>query len=247
MRKAHTDLVALSPDTKAPNKLRIAEIFASIQGEGKWLGQPSVFIRVSGCNLRCGWCDTPYASWTPEGPVLTVDEIVSRVLKLGCVHVVLTGGEPMVFDAIVPLAEQLKNKEKTITIETAGTIFRELPCDLMSISPKLSGSTPDEDSGWRERHEATRINLNSLQALIQRYEHQLKFVVNPEIADEPTEIVALLAELGVGPENVMVMAEGRDAKTLRRRERMLVPICMKHGWRLTPRFQIDLFGDTRGT
>jgi len=239
--------VAVSPDPNVSHKLRIAEIFASIQGEGRWLGTPSVFVRISGCNLRCAWCDTPYASWEPEGPVLVVDEIVSQVDEADVQHVVITGGEPMLFDGVVPMAEELHRRGKIITIETAGTVFRELPCDLMSISPKLSGSTPSEESGWRDRHEQLRLNLDVLRSLLERYPYQLKFVVNPELGDEVAEILSLLAATGAGSEQVMVMAEGRDAETLHRRERLLVPICMKYGFRLTPRFHIDLFGDTRGT
>lgn len=229
-------------------KLRIAEIFASIQGEGMWAGTPSTFIRVSGCNLRCSWCDTPYASWDPEGPVLTIDEILKRALAHESKHVVLTGGEPLLFDPIVPLAEALKKRGKTITIETAGTVYRDLPCDLMSVSPKLRNSTPGEETGWQERHEVTRINIQALKDLTHRYNYQIKFVVNPEAADGLPEITSLLKDTGVPQdERVMLMAEGRDSKTLHRRQRMLVPICMKHGFRLTPRLQIDLFGDTRGT
>jgi len=180
---------------------------------------------------------------------MLVDEIVARVERLNVRHVVLTGGEPMLFDAIVPLARALHCRGHVITIETAGTVYRELPCDLMSISPKLSGSAPTEESGWRERHENTRLQTDVLRALIQQYQYQLKFVVNPEVGNEIDEISRLLATLDVSPNNgdVMVMAEGRDSETLRRREKMLVPICMKTGLRLTPRFQIDLFGDTRGT
>ena len=249
MTNQYTPAVASTPDIKAADKLRIAEIFASVQGEGKWLGVPSVFVRVSGCNLRCGWCDTPYASWEPEGPVMSIDEIVEDVLQYQTSHVVLTGGEPMLFEGIVPLALRLKNACKTITIETAGTVYRDLPCNLMSISPKLSGSAPARESGWRERHEKTRLQHDVLRALIDKYAYQLKFVVNPEVGDEMSEIIELLKELRVSSNgvNVMVMAEGRDVDTLRRRERLLVPICMKNGFRLTPRFQIDLFGDTRAT
>jgi 7-carboxy-7-deazaguanine synthase len=239
--------VASTTEIMAAEKLRVAEIFASIQGEGKWLGQPSIFVRVSGCNLRCGWCDTPYASWEPEGPVLSLDEIVRQVEDLKVLHVVLTGGEPMLFDGVVHLAQALHDSGHKITIETAGTVFRDLPCDLMSISPKLSGSAPAESNGWRERHENTRLNVDVLRSLIRKYPFQLKFVVNPEIGDEVGEIQDLLAELAAPVDDVVLMAEGRDPETLHRRERLLAPICMKHGFRLTPRFHIDLFGDTRGT
>jgi len=179
--------------------------------------------------------------------VIDVQEIVSQVTAVKCSHVVLTGGEPMLFDAIMPLAQSLKAANRTITIETAGTVFRELPCDLMSISPKLSGSTPDQSTGWRERHEAARLNPDVLKELTRKYPYQLKFVVNPETGDEVKEIDSLLNRLDLGPDHVIVMAEGREVETLRRRERMLVPVCMERGWRITPRCQIDLFGDTRAT
>lgn len=245
--------------------LRIAELFASIQGEGRWAGVPSTFVRVSGCNLRCTWCDTPYASWAPEGPVRPLEEIIAEVDALGVRHVVLTGGEPMLFDALVPLTEALAAVGHVLTVETAGTVFRDLPCDLMSISPKLSNSTPVSAFGdrgsalgggnglvtpaWRERHEATRLDLAPLEALVGAYDYQLKFVVNPEGPhDDLAEIHALLAQLGqVPPERVMLMAEGIDSETLTRRERLLAPVCLAHGYRLSPRLHVHWFGNTRGT
>lgn len=226
-------------------RLRIAEIFTSIQGEGSWVGAPSAFVRVSGCNLRCAWCDTPYASWHPEGEALEVGEICSQLCAYGVKHVVVTGGEPMLFEPVVELCALLRNEGRTITIETAGTVFRELECDLMSISPKLSNSLPPADSGWRERHDAARGNLEALRALIGRYNYQLKFVASPA---EVPEIKALLGRLGDPPaDRILLMAEGRDAATLHRKEREIVPVCLAEGWRLSPRFHIDLFGDTRGT
>lgn len=229
-------------------KLRIAEIFASVQGEGIWVGVPSVFVRTSGCNLRCVWCDTPYASWDPEGPVLDQDAIFRQVEAFGIDHVVLTGGEPMLFDAIEPLARALKEAGHMITIETAGTVFRALPCDLMSISPKLSNSTPPVESGWAERHETTRRNVEALRELTQTYDFQLKFVVNPEDGNDLPEILALLEQLpAVQPAQVLLMAEGTDSLTLHRRQRLLVDLSLRHGWRITPRLHVDLFGNTRGT
>ena len=145
-------------------KLRISEMFASVQGEGIWAGVPSSFLRVSGCNMRCVWCDTPYASWEPEGPVREVSEVVSEIGAYGIEHVVVTGGEPMLFDPIKELLGSLKNRGHTLTVETAGTVYREVPVDLMSISPKLANSSPPADTadGWAERHEKTRLNLDPL-------------------------------------------------------------------------------------
>ena len=229
-------------------KLRIAEMFTSVQGEGIYVGVPSVFIRVSGCNLRCGWCDTPYASWAPEGPVRELNDIAAEALGHQIQHIVLTGGEPMLFDAIGPLATALREGGRTITIESAGTVFREVECDLMSISPKLANSTPDADSGWVERHEATRLDRSPLEQLMGRYECQLKFLVDPDQPGDIEEIEHLLGDLpGIAPERVLLMAEGTDSATLNRRRRLLAPICIERNWRLTPRLHVDLFGNTRGT
>jgi len=231
--------------------LRIAEIFSSIQGEGIWVGTPSTFVRVSGCNLRCVWCDTPYASWEPEGPVLEVEEIVREARSHGNRHMVITGGEPMLFDAVEPLTRALHELGHTITIETAGTVFRELPCELMSISPKLANSRPEEAMAgdWVRRHEETRSNLEPLRRLVERYFYQLKFVVNPEgDHDDLGEIERILSQLpSVPPERVLLMAEGVDPETVHRRMRMLVEACQRRGFRLSPRLHLDLFGNRRGT
>ena len=139
--------------------MRIAEIYRSVQGEGLLTGTESVFVRTSGCNLRCWFCDTPHTSWRPEGEDLAVDEIQSRVLDFDCDHVVLTGGEPMLFAELIPLAAGLQAEKRHITIETAGTLFLPVVCDMMSISPKLASSAPNPESypgGGRRRHRQRR-------------------------------------------------------------------------------------------
>lgn len=227
-------------------KLRIAEIFESVQGEGQWVGVPSTFVRVSGCNLRCSWCDTPYASWKPEGPVLEVSEVFAKVSGFKNQHVVITGGEPMLFPGVADLAERLKGTGHTITIETAGTVFRKLEADLMSISPKLANSTPF-GTKHEKGHEAKRIDHQTLRQLLGAYDHQLKFVVQPENPGEVEEIRELLSALGANSGKVYLMAEGVTREVIQERQRLLIPLCMANQWRLTPRLHIDLFGDTRGT
>lgn len=228
-------------------KLRIAEIFASVQGEGIWAGLPSTFVRVSGCNLRCVWCDTPYASWEPEGPTMSLPEIEGEVARHGLAHVVITGGEPMLFEPIVELTRRIKTAGHTITIETAGTVAREVACDLLSISPKLANSTPDEP-GWRERHERTRADLAPLRTLLDTYHCQLKFVVDPGRPEDIAEIEALLARLpAIPPERVLLMPEGIDAEAMFESLRRLIPIAAPRGWRLCPRLHLALFGHRRGT
>ncbi len=230
------------------SRLRIAEIFESVQGEGRRAGTPSVFIRVSGCNMRCVWCDTPYASWNPEGPVIEVGDILAQVRNLSAEHVVVTGGEPMMFSATVDLCQGLRSMGRTITVETAGTVYRELKCDLMSVSPKLSNSTPPIESGWAKIHEETRLNFKVLNQLIANYDYQLKFVVGDSVEGDIDEIKTILSSLmDIDPKRVLLMPEGVEAEVIRTRTDQLRPIALEHGWSVTPRLHIEMFGNARGT
>ncbi len=230
------------------SKLRIVETFFSIQGEGTLVGTPSYFIRVSGCNLRCVWCDTPYASWHPEGPVQTLDEILSDVDRVAPTHVVLTGGEPMLFDAVGELCNGLKEREIHITIETAGTIDRDWPIDLLSVSPKMKNSTPTGDA-WEDRHEQTRLDRGPLKSLIGKYPVQIKFVIAFESMEQDLrEVEDLLVDLpAVKPEQILLMPEGTDAQRILVGMRALVPISLEKKWRISPRLHVELFGNTKGT
>jgi 7-carboxy-7-deazaguanine synthase len=228
----------------------VSEIFFSIQGEGELTGVPSVFVRTSGCNLRCSWCDTKYASWTPEGEDMDTEEIVAKVAEFTCRHVVLTGGEPLVARGIHQLAARLKELGKHITIETAATILPEgIACDLASLSPKLSNSTPDVAVAgrWRDRHEKRRLQPEVIRDWIQNYNYQLKFVVASE--NDLEEIHDLLAGLGaeIIPSKILLMPEGTDAETIRKRSLTLIDICKHHGYRYCDRLHIHLFGNTKGT
>jgi len=223
--------------------LKIAELFYSIQGEGSLVGVPSVFIRTSGCNLRCGWCDTPYTSWTPEGTDLTLDQILDEVKAHPARHVVVTGGEPMIAPEIIPLTERLHRLGLHITIETAGTVFQPVACHLMSISPKLSNSTPS-DPRWAAQHDRLRIQPATLAQLMARYEYQLKFVI--EKADDLEEVRSLVGALKAGRERVILMPEGTDRDRLRERAIWLAEVCKEEGFRFSPRLHVDLYGNQRG-
>jgi 7-carboxy-7-deazaguanine synthase len=229
--------------------MRIAEIFHSIQGEGLLAGVPSIFIRTSGCNLRCHWCDTPYASWKPEGPEMSIEEILKKISGWDCNHIVLTGGEPMIAPDLPELATALKKQNKHITIETAGTILpNSIPCDLASISPKLSNSTPppERDPAWAKKHEATRLKLEVISEWIRNYPFHLKFVVSSD--NDLIEIKSLLLNLPPVPlHRILLMPEGTDVKTLATRSPWLVEICKREGFRFCPRLHIELYGHTRGT
>jgi len=224
----------------------IAEIFYSLQGEGVLVGTPSVFVRTSGCNLRCVWCDTPYTSWSPEGEQLSVEEIAARVGNFPARYVVLTGGEPMIAPGIVPLTAALRQAGRHVTIETAGTVWAPVECDLMSVSPKLANSTPHTrgEGRWAARHERLRYRPEVLRKLIGAYTYQMKFVI--QSPEDLAEIQRMVAETGAAPENVLLMAEGTDAEALRERGRWVAEICKREGYRYTPRLHIELWGARRG-
>ena len=231
----------------------ISELFYSLQGEGALTGVPSVFIRTSGCNLRCRWCDTPYASWQPEGTEMTPEEIMSKVQAWTAArHVVITGGEPMIARGIHSLSASLRGAGYHITIETAGTIAPGgIPCDLASISPKLRHSTPGEGEGdraWQIRHETTRLQPAILrQWLTEVPEFQLKFVVST--ADDLAEIEGVLETLGtrIPPWRVQLMPEARSVEELQSRSAWLSDACLSRGWRYCQRLHILLYGNKRGT
>jgi 7-carboxy-7-deazaguanine synthase len=226
--------------------VKLAEIFYSVQGEGSLIGVPSVFVRITGCNLRCVWCDTPYTSWQPEGEDLTITEVMQRVISYSASHVVVTGGEPMIAPEIVPLTSSLREAGLHITIETAGTVFHPVACDLMSISPKLRNSTPTEREGgrWAAQHERLRYQPRVLQRLISEYPHQLKFVVAEE--SDLAEIRSIQQEIGASPGNIILMPEGVDRDRLQQRGVWIAEICKREGYRFSPRLHVDLWGARRG-
>lgn len=228
----------------------ISEIYCSRQGEGILTGTPSLFVRTSGCNLRCGFCDTPFASWHPEGESLTLLEVVDRVRLIAddIRHVVITGGEPMLPREIENLCRKLRHLNYHITIETAGTIFRNLDCDLMSISPKTANSNPELDRAgeWRKKHQRTRHRPKVVRQLIQQYEYQLKFVVDaPDDMDQILGYLELIQP--VDPTRVLLMPQGIKLEDLVIRGQWLEPICQQHGFTFCPRRQIEWYGNKRGT
>ena len=222
----------------------ISETFTSLQGEGSLAGVVSFFIRTSGCNLRCRWCDTPYTSWVPEGTRRSVEELVAEAEASGARHVVVTGGEPLLQREIAGLTRRLKEAGLHITVETAGTVNPDFQCDLLSVSPKTSNSDPPGRA--RDRHRLLRADPEPLADLVRRFpNHQLKFVV--EDADDLPEINALLEKIGtVEPSRVLLMAQGRTAFEVAERAPRVAALCLEHGFRYTPRLHLDLFGGGRG-
>ncbi|MDZ4848623.1 MAG: 7-carboxy-7-deazaguanine synthase QueE [Pirellulaceae bacterium] len=231
--------------------IRIAEIFHSVQGEGQLTGVPSVFIRTSGCNLRCWFCDTPYASWNPEGEQWTVDRILNELLRFDCKHLVITGGEPMIANELPELVRCCTRAGYHVTIETAGTVMHDPPihCDLMSISPKLSNSTPDDTTAesWAAKHQSTRHRPDIVKSLMNcGKNYQLKFVVGSILDAE--EVLEYLRELKeYDHDRVMLMPRGVTSQELRMQSNWLVPWCIQRKIRYCDRAHIHWFGNRRGT
>lgn len=217
----------------------VCEQFVSLQGEGIWLGVPSVFIRFAGCNLACPWCDTPYASREPlEFRDVPLTELVAYATADPKVRqVVLTGGEPLLQPLLPELTRQLKAQGLTITIETNGTLPPgDVVCDLASLSPKLanSGAVP---AGCPE----------AARAWFDRFPCQFKFVIMA--AENIGDVQAFLGQLqrDVLPERVFLMPEGRESAQIAARTDLLVALCRHTGFRYGRRLQLDLFGSKRGT
>jgi 7-carboxy-7-deazaguanine synthase len=226
----------------------VSEVYESIQGEGEFAGEPSVFIRTTGCNLRCWFCDTPYTSWEPEGDARSVPDIRDQILAWPTKHVVITGGEPMLHNEIVNLAEQLIDQGRFITVETAGSVYLPVPCQLMSISPKLANSTPSEerDAAWSARHDARRHRPEVIRQLVAEYECQFKFVI-----DKEADVSAVQQYLKQFPEietsRVWLMPQAITQDELASKADWLRDAASSAGFRYSSRLQIEMFGNVRGT
>jgi 7-carboxy-7-deazaguanine synthase len=237
--------------------LPINELFYSLQGEGRLAGTPSVFIRTSGCNLRCWFCDSYHTSWEPTHGWVTVDDILTEVTSYAAEHVVVTGGEPLVHDEVVALLDRLSDAGYHTTVETNGTIYREAPIDLASISPKLENSIPTAEKAptgngeWAAKHDARRIDVEVLAQLTDAYDTQLKFVVTgPKDMAEINDIVSRIraaAGSDVPDAAVLLMPEGTTREQLQARRDRVADLAMDHGYRYTPRLHVNLWNDAPET
>ena len=228
-------------------KLPTSEEFASVQGEGKYAGVPSYFVRTSGCNLRCWWCDTPYTSWKPESAMQEAGDILDRIAHSNCDHVVVTGGEPMMFaEQVAHLVSQCREAlGKTVTIETNGTIYdKRVQPNLWSVSPKLHSSTPSEsDARERELH-LRNMACADLQSFALAEDCQFKFVVTQP--QDMAEVRAIVHANGLQPRMVWLMPEGRTAAEVMEKAKWVVEQCKEHRYNLSMRVHTLLWGPKRG-
>ena len=218
-----------------------------------FLGVPSIFVRTSGCNLRCSWCDTPYTSWKPEKNLMDIGFILDEIESYGnCRHIVVTGGEPLIQKDIVELVDELKRRNKFVTIETNGTVFAPVDADLFSISPKLRNSNPK--GKWMVLHDEKRINVPVLKRLLQFVNdadklYQLKFVVEGD--NDMNEIQKLVEDLSsagikIRNESIVLMPQARTKEELEKGYLTVIELAKAYGYRMTPRFHIDVWGSKRG-
>lgn len=225
--------------------MKVSEIFYSVQGEGKLVGVPSVFLRTSYCNLRCVWCDTPYTSWAPENRDLSVEAAFEAIAAYNCPHVVITGGEPFIQRReLAELCARLDATGHHITVETNGTVFEPVRAHLISLSPKLANSNPEPSNRFFRLHESKRIVPAVLRGFLEAYECQVKFVVTDP--SDVLEIETLVASVPIPRDVVYLMPEGKTPLAVHSRLEWLAETCKRTGFRLSPRLHLDIWGDRRG-
>jgi organic radical activating enzyme len=236
------------------------EIFFSLQGEGRELGRPSVFVRTSRCNLYCRWCDTPYTwNWRGSGfeheggersefdadaETVSLDPsaVAEHVRRFPCFNVVLTGGEPLLqADACVELMQRLRaiDPRYRFDVETNGTLVppaaMQALVDLYMVSPKLASS--GVKASLRLRPDALAHFAREPRALF-------KLVLDD--ADEVREILALLEPLGVARDRIYLMPQASSSEGLRAKGPALAATALAHGFRFSDRLHLHLYGKARG-
>ena len=238
------------------------EIFRSFQGEGPMAGRTRTFVRLSGCNLHCVWCDTAYTWNWRGGPFaherdapgashqfdpaaemvkLDVAEVAARIAALPAEAIVVTGGEPLMqAEAVRALIGLLRATSPAIgvEIETNGSLAPGAlaeTVDLFVVSPKLAHS--GNEASLALKRDALRAFAGLTHAVF-------KFVARE--ADDVRRAAALMDQLGVPSQRVMIMPEGVDSETLRARAAMLAPAIMACGFAFSDRLHVHLFGARRG-
>lgn len=232
-------------------------VFYTIQGEGKYIGSPSVFIRLSLCNLRCEWrredgktnlCDTAYSSHHPENLQKSIDDVMNELKKYPqAKHVVITGGEPFLQKDLAQLVSELKKQNLFITIETNGTIYFSTEADFISLSPKLASSCVSESLHFSE-HQKLRYQPEALASFINHHECQLKFVVNSE--EDLEEIKRLQKDLEFLVKKsiqtqIYLMPQGISKKEIEEKSLQVIDWAKREGYHYTDRMHIRIWGPKR--
>lgn len=240
-----------------------AEIFFSIQGEGKSMGRPSIFARVSLCNLHCSWCDTDY-TWNWEGTrfphvrdkepgyakysmeemiiELEPEEVVDKIASFPCTNVILTGGEPMMqqtdWAKVMELLRK-RNPAYRFEVETNATYLPDADFDQYiaqyNLSPKLENS--GNKQGLRDKPKVMSHFAGDERAVF-------KFVIAEE--EDLEEVQGLVSRYQIPPEKLYLMPEGTSPEVLANRREWLVNQCLTYGYWYTDRLHVQIWGDKRG-
>lgn len=242
--------------------LPINEMYTCLQGEGKLTGVPHILIRVTGCKLRCqfanSFCDTPYSSWSPEKGKFSYGDIHNFYEKHSHIkHTMITGGGPTSHPEMLrELCKIGKQYGHYITIETEGSEYVSTQADMISLSPKLSNSTPRPGTVMpfsgkvvtekhKQRHEKWRCNYDAMKMLLDVHpDYQMKPVISSE--KDLQEVKELQKILSVPNNKVWLMPEGLEPKQLNKRRRWLMDLCTEQGYNFTDRLHIIAYGDIRG-
>ena len=217
-------------------KLKVNNIFPSIQGEGVNMGKPSVFLRLGGCNLRCGFCDTKYAF---NGEFVKHTDIINKILEYGIKHLIITGGEPMLQqDELSSIIMLLENRGFTFEVETNGTIepnhVLETHVNLWNVSPKLSNSLNSEESRYKPKVIEYFTKLPNA---------WFKFVVDKR--PDLKEIEEFIHKNIINRNRVILMPQATSVTEHQKKE-WIVKHCLEKGYRYSPRLHIILWGNVKG-
>ncbi len=223
--------------------MRISEIFYSIQGEGTNIGKPAIFIRLAGCHLRCVWCDSKFTWDMKSGEKMSTMEIIKKIKKLNCRHLVITGGEPLIQQSgIKELLEKLNEISANSTdsqqyyteIETSGSLTPQINSliDQYNCSPKLSNS------------KNRPINYQTSLPKFPQEKTYYKFVI-----DKPNDLKELkhfMKKHKLSQNKIILMPQGITREEIAKKSQWLAKICKKENWRYSTRLHIELWGNKRG-
>lgn len=226
--------------------LRVNEIFGpTVQGEGPSAGRRCAFLRLTGCNLTCSWCDTPY-TWDWEGRngtrydkaketnEMSVYDVHHALTSLGVRLFVISGGEPMMQQAnLRPLLDRLMASGAEVEIETNGTIAPQIRPTRFNVSPKLA-------------HSGVRDKIRRKPDILHQYVGLGVFKFVCQTREDLDEVAEIAQEASIPASDIWIMPEGRDPATLMSHAEAITDDAIARGWNITSRLHVFTWGDKRG-
>lgn len=209
--------------------LYVSEIFHSIQGEGPHTGHPAIFLRTAGCNLRCTWCDTPYALELRQGTKMETLEVIERIKEFDCQHLVITGGEPLIQQkGLAEVLQQLKGYY--VEVETNGGFESTIDeyIDQYNCSPKLPGSG----------------NKPYPLKIYPGKKTWYKFVIDDE--EDLKETLQFIVQYQIPKKRVRLMPQGETRSKSIEKSTWLIEQCKKYGYIFNPRLHVLIWNNKKG-